>query len=347
MIDCKMPQSFYTKDGGNRISGQGEYKIHFIDSESKLQDKLVDVLEALHPSKFHWQWVELRLLLNELALIEKLQTHDMSLVNAIQLSSPSSEKSAASENENNFIQIILTRLLVRPDAAPLFSELIHLFGKSLEDSMLLQAKWFLGGQDVLFGRKTIRQRLINIAETKGFSIKPKFSEPWGWCSPFTDPITIKRGKRKIDSLSLEEGVDVKRNLKGFSQVFDSEFSTTKQLRGTERAFLELILPSIDQSSDESRYSFASDLIKQLSYIEQQIAAVTRGPGKPAASTPVTEGLTNKVNTRKTIKGGSPGLARRPTSSTDSSPPSPAALRASMSLRIQLMMRFLPILCSDR
>ncbi|MCH85048.1 mediator of RNA polymerase II transcription subunit 12-like, partial [Trifolium medium] len=320
--------------------------------ESKLQDKLVDVLEALQPSKFHWQWVELRLLLNELALIEKLQTHDMSLVNAIQLSSPSSEKAAASENENNFIQIILTRLLVRPDAAPLFSELIHLFGKSLEDSMLLQAKWFLGGQDVLFGRKTIRQRLINIAETKGFSIKPQFSEPWGWCSPCTDPITIKSGKRKIDSFSLEEGevvegVDVKRNLKGFSQVFDSEFSTIKQLRGTERAFLELILPSIDQSSDESRYSFASDLIKQLSYIEQQIAAVNRGPGKPAASTPVTEGLTNKVNTRKTTKGGSPGLARRPTSSTDSSPPSPAALRASMSLRIQLMMRFLPILCSDR
>jgi hypothetical protein len=100
MIDCKMPQSFYTKDGGNRISGQGESKIHFIDSESKLQDKLVDVLEALHPSKFHWQWVELRLLLNELALIEKLQTHDMSLVNAIQLSSPSSDKAAASENEN-------------------------------------------------------------------------------------------------------------------------------------------------------------------------------------------------------------------------------------------------------
>ncbi|KAK2374787.1 mediator of RNA polymerase II transcription subunit [Trifolium repens] len=239
------------------------------------------VLEALQPSKFHWQWVQLRLLLNELALIEKLQTHDMSLVNAILLFSPSSEKVSAFENENNFIQIILTRLLVRPDVAALFSELIHLFGKSLEDSMLLQAKWFLGGQDVLFGRKTIRQRLINIAKTKGFSIKPKFSEPW------------------------------------------------------------------DQSSDESRFSFASDLIKQLSYIEQQIVAITRGPGKPAASMPVTEGLTHKVNTCKTIKGGSPGLARRPTSSTDSSPPSPAALRASMSSRIQLMMRFLPILCLDR
>lgn len=39
--------------------------------ESKLQEKLVDVLEALQLAKFQWQWVELRLLLNELALIEK------------------------------------------------------------------------------------------------------------------------------------------------------------------------------------------------------------------------------------------------------------------------------------
>ncbi|CAI8613159.1 unnamed protein product [Vicia faba] len=351
MVDCKMPESIYTKDGGSRISGHGESNIHFTDSESKLQEKLVDVLEALQPATFHWQWVELRLLLNELALIEKLQTHDISLANAIKLSSPSSEKTTASENENNFIQIILTRLLVRPDAAPLFSELVHLFGKSLEDSMLLQAKWFLGGPDVLFGRKTIRQRLINIAETKGLSVKPQFSKPWGSFSPCTDLITSKRDKRKVDSLSLEEGevgegVDVKRPLKGFSQVFDSEGSAIKQLHGTERAFVELILPCIDQSSDESRYSFASDLIKQLSYIEQQIAAVTRGPGKPAASMPVTESPTNKVNARKTMKGGSPGLARRLTSSTDSSPPSPAALRASMSLRIQLIMRFLPILYTD-
>ncbi|KAK7340256.1 hypothetical protein VNO77_20955 [Canavalia gladiata] len=353
MIDCKMPQSIYTKDDGSRNSGHGESKLHFTNSESTLQDKLVDVLDALQPAKFHWQWVELRLLLNEQALVEKLETHDMSLADAIQFSSPSSEKAAAaSENENNFIQIILTRLLVRPDAAPLFSELVHLFGKSLEDSMLLQAKWFLGGQDVLFGRKTIRQRLINIAETKGFSVKTQFSEPWGWCIPCKDPVTIKGDRKKVDSLSLEEGevveegMDVKRSIKGFSQVYDSESSTSKQQHGTERALLELILPCIDQSSDESRNSFASDLIKHLNYIEQQIATVTRGPSKPAASTPAIDGQTNKVNSRKSIRGSSPGLARRPAAATDSSPPSPAALRASISLRVQLLMRFLPILCTD-
>lgn len=42
--------------------------------------------------------------------LKKLQIRDMPLANAIQLSSPSSEKTAVSENENNFIQIILTRL---------------------------------------------------------------------------------------------------------------------------------------------------------------------------------------------------------------------------------------------
>lgn len=52
---------------------------------------------------------------------------------------------------------------------------------------------------------------------------------------------------------------MKRPLKGFSQVSDSEGSAIKQLHGTGRVFLELILPCIDKSSDESRYSFASDL----------------------------------------------------------------------------------------
>ncbi|BAT84276.1 hypothetical protein VIGAN_04159900 [Vigna angularis var. angularis] len=351
LIDCKMPQSIYTKEEGSRNSGHGESKIDFTDSESTLQDKLVDVLDALQPAKFHWQWVELRLLLNEQALIEKMKMHDISLADAIQLSSPSSEKSGASENENNFIEIILTRLLVRPDAAPLFSEVVHLFGKSLEDSMLLQAKWFLAGQDVLFGRKTIRQRLINIAESKRFSIKTQFSEPWGWCASCKDPATLKGDKKKVDSMPLEEGevveegMDVKRSIKGFSPVFDSERSTSKQQHGTERALLELILPCIDQSSDESRNSFASDLIKQLNYIEQQIALVTRGPTKPV-NTPATEGQTNKVNSRKNIRSGSPGLARRPTPTPDSSSLSPAALRASISLRVQLLMRFLPIICTD-
>ncbi|KAK7389956.1 hypothetical protein VNO78_25253 [Psophocarpus tetragonolobus] len=338
MIDCKMPQSMYTKDDGSRSSGSGESKIKFIDSDSKHQDMLVHVLDTLQPGKFHWQWVILRLLLNEQALIEKLENHDVSLADAIKLSLPSPEKAAAaSENENNFIQILLTRLLVRPDAAPLFSELIHLFGRSLEDSMLLQAKWFLGGQDVLFGRKTIRQRLHNIAVKKNLSVKIQFWEPWGWCNPSTDPLlTIKGNNKKFESMPLEEG-----------EVVEEGMDLKRcQQQVTERALIELLLPCIDQSSDESRNSFTNDLVKQLSYIEQQITAVTGG-SKPVGSAPGVEGQPNKVNNRKNMRGGSPALARRPTVAADSSPPSPAALRASMSLRVQLLLRCLPILWADR
>ncbi|KAJ7947292.1 Mediator of RNA polymerase II transcription subunit 12 [Quillaja saponaria] len=354
IIDCRMTQSILTLDDGSRISGHGESKVQYRENLTKLQDKLVHVLDTLQPAKFHWQWIELRLLLNEQALIEKIDMHDVSLAEAIQSSSPGPEKAtAASDNENNFIVIIFTRLLVRPDAAPLFSELVHLFGRSLEDSMLLQAKWFLGGHDVLFGRKTIRQRLINIAESRGLSIKTQFSEHWGWCNPCTDPVTNKVNKKKLDVTSLEEGevvdegLDMKRSGKGFAQMFESETFSVSQQQVTERALIELVLACIDQSSDESRNTFASDLIKQLNNIEQQITSVTRGASKPAVSSPPgIEVQTNKVSSRKSIKGGSPGLARRQTVATDSAPPSSTALRASMSLRLQLLMRFLPVLCAD-
>ncbi|GFZ06845.1 RNA polymerase II transcription mediator [Actinidia rufa] len=201
-------------------------------------------LDTLQPAKFHWQWVELRLLLNEQALIEKLDSHDTSLVEAIRFSSPNPDKGAASENENNFIEIILTRLLVRPDAAPLFSE-----------------------GDV----------------------------------------------RKFETSSLEEG---------------------RLLRK-------------EPSSDDSRSTFASDLIKQMTNIEQQINAVTRGASKQGgAVNSGSEGTGTKSNNRKGMRGGSPGLARRSTVTADIVPPSPGALRASMSLRLQFLVRLLPIICAD-
>ncbi|KAJ0113483.1 hypothetical protein Patl1_00451 [Pistacia atlantica] len=352
IIDCKMPHFVYKQDDVNRGSGHGDSKGQHVENETKLLDKLVNVLDALQPAKFHWQWVELRLLLNEQALIEKVENHDMPLADAIRSMSPSPEKAAASENENNFIEIILTRLLVRPDAAPLFSELVHLFGRSLEDSMLLQAKWFLGGHDVLFGRKTIRQRLINIAESKGLSTKAQFWKPWGWSNSGCDP-SLNRGDKKLEVASLEEGevvdegVDPKRYGKGSTHMLDSEAIITSQQHVTERAFIELVLPCIDQSSDDSRHTFASDLIKQLNNIEQQINAVTRGASKLAGSTPSgIEGLTNKSNNRKSIRGGSPGLVRRAAGTADSAPPSPGALRASMSLRLQFLLRLLPIIYAD-
>ncbi|XVF80070.1 hypothetical protein PTKIN_Ptkin15bG0041200 [Pterospermum kingtungense] len=349
MIDCKMPYS----DDGNRVSGRSESKALRAQSQSKLLDKLVHALDTLQPAKFHWQWVEIRLLLNEQALIDKMENRDMPLVDAIRSSSPSSDRASPSENEKFFIDIILTRLLVRPDAASLFSEVVHLFGRSLEDTMLTHAKWFLGGLDVLLGRKSIRQRLINIAESKSLSTKTQFWKPWGWSYPGIDAVPNRGEKKKNEVTSLEEGevleesVESKSYVKVSTQV-DFEASNINQQHVTEKAFTELVLPCIDQSSADSRNTFASDLIKQFNTIEQQINSVTRGVSKQTGTTSSgMEGSTHKGTNRKGIRGGSPGLARRtPTASVESVPPSSAALRASMSLRLQFIVRLLPIICAD-
>uniref|UniRef100_A0A1J3JXE6 Mediator of RNA polymerase II transcription subunit 12 n=1 Tax=Noccaea caerulescens TaxID=107243 RepID=A0A1J3JXE6_NOCCA len=353
IIDCKVPSSGYSHEGvseaKNRHQGNG----------TKLVDKLVSVLDCLQPAKFHWQWVELRLLLNEQALTEKLDNHDMPLTDAIRSSCPTSEKPDASENEKNFIQILLTRLLVRPDAVPLFSEVVHLFGRSVEDSMLKQAEWFLAGQDVLFGRKTIRQKLIIVGEGKGLPTKPQFWKPWGWCnSPSSDPITANKAgkKRKLESVSMEEGEVIEEGSGSRKVLLPRALDNNSPSVGygftTERAFVQLVLPCIDQSSDESRSTFVNELVRQFSNIEQQLSSVTSrsitnnkftGTASSGSEVSLTKG-----STRKGLRGGSPSLARRSsTNTTDTAPPpSPAALRASLSLRLQFLLRLLPVICGE-
>ncbi|XP_010419586.1 PREDICTED: mediator of RNA polymerase II transcription subunit 12 [Camelina sativa] len=353
IIDCKVPSSGYSHEGvseaKNRHQGNG----------TKLVDKLVSVLDCLQPAKFHWQWVELRLLLNEQALTEKLENHDMPLADAIRSSCPTSEKPEASENEKNFIQILLTRLLVRPDAVPLFSEVVHLFGRSVEESMLKQAEWFLAGQDVLFGRKTIRQKLIIVGESKGLPTKPQFWKPWGWCSSSSsDPITANKAdkKRKLEITSIEEGEVIEEG-SGSKKVLlpralDENSPTVSYGITTERAFVQLVLPCIDQSSDESRSTFVNELVRQFSNIEQQLSSVTnrsttnnKHMGTASSGSEISS---NKGSTRKGLRGGSPSLARRSsTNATDTAPPpSPVALRASMSLRLQFLLRLLPVICGE-
>ncbi|XP_052192066.1 LOW QUALITY PROTEIN: mediator of RNA polymerase II transcription subunit 12 [Diospyros lotus] len=351
IIDCELPQSIFAQDD-TKFLGHSGPGVQHTENVLKLRDKSVHVLDMLQPAKFHWQWLELRLLLNEQALIEKLVSNDCPLAEAIRITCHNPDKAAASDTESNFVEIILTRLLVRPDASPLFSELIHLLGRSLEDSMLLQAKWFLGGADVLFGRKSVRHRLINIAENKRMSTKPEFQKPWGWCYPNSDAMTSRGEKLKVEANFLEEGevvdegTDSKRSGRGSNQELDTEGFSACQQYVTERALIELVLSCIDRSSEDSRNSFASDLIKQLSNIEQQINT-TRGASKQSgAINSGIEGTGTKSNNRKGMRGGSPGLTRRPTGSSDTVPPSSIALRASMSLRLQFILRLLPIICAD-
>ncbi|KAL0846059.1 hypothetical protein Bca101_019305 [Brassica carinata] len=353
IIDCKVPSSGYSHEGVS------EAKNRHLGNGTKLVDKLVSVLDCLQPAKFHWQWVELRLLLNEQALTEKLENHDMPLSDAIRSSCPTSEKPEASENEKNFIQILLTRLLVRPDAVPLFSEVVHLFGRSVEDSMLKQAEWFLAGPDVLLGRKTIRQKLIIVGESKGLPTKPQFWKPWGWCSnSSSDPITANKAgkKRKLETTSVEEGEVTEEGLGSKKVLLPRPLDENSPSDGygipTERAFVQLVLPCIDQSSDESRGIFVNELVRQFSNIEQQLSSVTnrsitnnKHMGTISSGAEVSS---NKGSTRKGLRGGSPSLARRSsTNTTDTAPPpSPTALRASMSLRLQFLLRLLPVICRE-
>ncbi|KAI3449196.1 hypothetical protein Pfo_005861 [Paulownia fortunei] len=353
LIDCKMPQPMVKLDDKNWVSGQVELKKQCGENVKKLMGKLVHVLDTLQPARFHWQWVELRLLLNEQAVNEKME-NDISLIEAIRSLSPNPDKSTASENESNFVHIILTRLLVRPEAAPLFSEVVHLLGKSLEDSMLSQAKWLLRGAEVLYGKKSIRQKVVSIAaEFKELCLKPQHWKPWGWCHSDTNRVANKGDKWKSEGSALEEGevvdegTDINPSGKG-SGVLDMEGFIVSQQHVTERALIELILPCLDQGSDDLRYNFASEMIKQMINIEQQINTVTCGVGKQAGTSSTATGSpANKSSNRKSGKSGSPGISRQSTGSGDTVPPSPAALRASMTLRLQFLIRLLPIICADR
>nr|GMD64976.1 mediator of RNA polymerase II transcription subunit 12 [Ipomoea batatas] len=330
LLDCKLPPSIGQQEDVNRISVQGDLKVHYSEKA-----KLVHILDTLQPARFHWQWLEIRLLFNEQAVIEKLDRHDTSLVEALRSLSPNSDKAAASDNEGNLIEIILTRLLVRPDAAALFSEVVHLLGRSLQDAMLKQAKWYLEAHDVLSGRKSVHQKLFSVAVTKGLSTKPQYRRPWGWCAP--DVSSLEEGE------VVDEVMASKRSGRGSSGHFqDVDGFPVAHQHKTQRAFVELVLPCVDQASDDTRNRFAADMIKLINAIEQQINTVTREASKPAGA----DSPTTKVSSRKGSRVGSPGLTRRTTGPTETVPPSPVALRASISLRLQLILRVLPIICAD-
>ncbi|KAL5981470.1 hypothetical protein ACLOJK_015532 [Asimina triloba] len=343
LVDFKLPP--LPQDNGSWVPGHMESKV-YAESGMKPLEQLVHVLDTLQPAKFHWQWIELRLLLNEQVLIDKIENQNTSLVVAIQSLSPNSDNPALSEKENNFTEIVLTRLLVRPDAARLYSEVVHQLGRSFEESMLQHAKWFLAGNDVLLGRKSIRQRLANVAQLRNLSMKAQFSKPWGWSNCVADQAANRGVKRKLEATSLEEGevveegTDIKRSGKNMTQVVDEQYVY-------EKALAELVLPCVDRGSNDSRSAFATDMIKQISTIEQQVNMVFCGASKQVGAVPSGgEGATNKGNTRKSIRGGSPGLGRRLTPSADSSPPSAVALQASVWLRLQFILRLLPIICAD-
>ncbi|KAL8172485.1 hypothetical protein V2J09_024289 [Rumex salicifolius] len=343
LVDCKLPQSVILQHDGGRVTDIYDLKVQYTESETKISDKLVHALNSLQLAKFHWQWVELKLLLNEQELDS---SHAKSIAESIRSLSLNSEKASTSENENHFVECLLTRLLVRPDAAPLLSEVVHLFGSLIENSMLVSVKWFLGGDDVLYGRKSIRQRLFKVAERRGFSTKQQLWKPWGWyCLDHEGNVG---DKRKLDT-AFEEGevsTVLKRHENGATQVVDVDSVHPSQQLLTEKGLVDLVIPCLDRSSDESIKQFAVELTKQMNNIEQQISGVLGGATKQAGASSGNESSTSKASTRKSMKSGSPGMSRRLAAPVDPSPSFPAALRSSISLRLQLLLRLLPTICAE-
>ncbi|KAG0553240.1 hypothetical protein BDA96_01G577100 [Sorghum bicolor] len=345
LIDCNTPT----------IQGDGASEpCDPKDNELKLSERLMQLLDTLQPAKFHWQWVEMRLLLDEQALMEKVAAGKTALESLRSLS-PNAEGFALSDSEKGFTEVILSRLLARPDAAPLYSEVVHLLGK-LQESLVMDVKWILQGQDAILGRRSTRQQLVHIAQRKGLSTKAQVWKPWGWSSLLSDVIANKAAKRKLEVTSIEEGevvddtVDAKRPSKtpphNVDRSFDAIRSINKYL--TEKALAELVLPCIDRSSADIRGILSVDLIKQMGAISEHIKAIARNGAKQSGSVPLgNEVPSNKSSGRKGIRGGSPNIGRRAPVGNDPSPPSASALRAALWLRLQFIIRLLPVIMADR
>ncbi|KAJ3681893.1 hypothetical protein LUZ60_014466 [Juncus effusus] len=359
LIDCKIPASATLQEDGSWGSDSNAGT----ENEAKLLERLLQILDAIQPAKFHWQWVELRLLLHEQALIEKIETQNMSFVEAFRSLSPNND----SESEKKFTEIILSRLLVRPDAASLYSEVVHLLGKLLQESLVMDIKWILQGPDVLHGRKSIRQQLLFVAHRKGLPAKSQYWKPWGWSCSLPENITTNsksnvsgnsnRGtKRKLEITPIEEGevvdefVELKKSGKSSNnsnRVSDSGPGSVNQYI-TEKALTELMLPCIDRSSSELRNAFAAELIKQMGVIETQINQLTSNNSnnsvKQQSGSPGMEG--GKSGSRKGIRGGSP-IVRRGQSASDLGSVSAAALGSALWVRLQFLIRLLPVIYADR
>jgi hypothetical protein len=116
------------------IWGQGQTHT---STEPGQVEQLVRVLDELQAATFHWQWVELRLLLNEQVVLERLNSHSQSAQEAVQAAMAVTDRQLA-ECEKTFTEVVLTRLLVRPEAAALYSEAVHSLGRQLEEYLILQ-----------------------------------------------------------------------------------------------------------------------------------------------------------------------------------------------------------------
>ncbi|BBN20580.1 hypothetical protein Mp_Vg00710 [Marchantia polymorpha subsp. ruderalis] len=361
LLDRGLPASLL-QDEDTWSHGRGDFRNRF-PNEPRQLEQLVQVLDDLQPATYHWQWVELRLLLNEQMFIEKLD--GQSALEAVHAAAAGSDTGQLSECEKTFTEVVLTRLLVRPDAAALYSEAVHSLGRALEEYLILQVKWVLEGTDMLLGRKSLHQLLDNIAQRQGFSVGTRRVPAWGWQPPGHGgdkaPV-LGSEKKKVDTASPEEGELAEdgsewrkreEKQKGGGHAIEQEAPNARQF-AIEKALADLVLPCLARSSNETCNGFAFELIKQMSTLEQQITLIARSVGKTfqAASAGGESVIGKGVGVRRGARAGfdtsSPGIGRKFVgASADSSAVSAAALQTSMWLRLQFLLPLLPIIHTDR
>ncbi|KAL2623688.1 hypothetical protein R1flu_003893 [Riccia fluitans] len=363
LLDRGLPHSLLQEEEA-WVHGRVDVRSHF-PSEPRQLEQLVRILDDLQPATYHWQWLELRLLLNEQVFMEKLEGMSaLSALEAVQAAA-GSDTGQLTECEKTFTEVVLTRLLVRPDAAALYSEAVAFLGRALEEYLILQVKWVLEGSDMLLGRRSLQQLLENIAHRQGFSVGTRRVPAWGWQPPgYSGEVgAVSLEKKKSETASPEEGEvpadgsdwrhrDGKQNCSGMPGV-EQEMSTCREF-AVEKALADLVLPCLARSSTDTCTGFAFELIKQMSNLEQQITSFSRSVGKTVPpSNAGGEVAGNKSagmrrGTRSGFESSSPGIGRKFTgSSADSSPVSAAALQTSMWLRLQFLLPLLPIIHTDR
>lgn len=237
----------------------------------------------------------------------------------------------------------------------------------------MQVKWVLENNDMLLGRKSLRQLLDNIA-AKGFPVGIRNVRAWDWQAPkqaqrvASSEISERKqassvqgreaspeeGELEDEAMDWQSKAEEKSSRQGSAGGGLSGGASSKPF-ATEKALADLVLPCLARSSMDTRGGFAYELVKEMNNLEQHISNLTRNSGRTTASTAPggdgilgSKGPSSRRGPRSGMDVGSPGLGRRfPAPVPEAVPVSPAALQTSIWLRLQFLLPLLPIILSER
>eukprot|EP00899_Mesostigma_viride_P018730 jgi/Mesvir1/26859/Mv25127-RA.2 len=264
-----------------------------------LMERGLAVLDSLEMASFPWQWVLLRMTLNEQGLRDRLKAMPPTTSAPQDVAAALADSSGAvSEAEKNFALPLLSRLLVRPwpCAASLYSRLVRHLGPELEKELIQQVSWLLRTDHLLLGRRSLHQHLTVISRNKrivaegdlpiGFGCAGLRGCRGGMMPPVADASigAVASGSRLAEATMGPEGCH-RGSGRGDASVAGMAASAAGE-RGSrscpppfaiERALAELVLPCLRRTSHELRLLFASDLVNQLGRLADFTLALHTDP----------------------------------------------------------------------